>query len=68
MKTHEKEALLTYLEFLLMKQLLEPIVEKIEDTIIIGAAYDTTYSILNEIERTIDNQEIDKIVDESIKK
>lgn len=68
MKLHEKEALLTYIEFLLMKQLLEPVVEKTNDTDIIGASYDAVYSILNELERTIDNQEKDKLVDKTLRK
>lgn len=68
MKEYEKEALLGYVEFLLVKQLLEPIVEKTGDVDIIGASYDAVYVILNELERSISNQEIDNLVDKAVKK
>lgn len=68
MKTREKEALLTYLEFLLMKQLMDPVIEKSGDVDLIGSSYDAVYGILNELERTIDNQEIDRLVDKTLRK
>lgn len=68
MKLVEKEALLKYLEFLLMKQLLEPIIDKTGDSDVIGASYDAAYGILNELERTIEDQRIDRLVDKVNKK
>lgn len=60
----EKDALLQYLEFLLVKELLEPVVAKhVHDPDIVGHCYDQTYAIINELEQEIENYRIDNSVD-----
>ena len=60
----EKDALLKYMEFLLVKELLEPIVDKhIEDRDVVGACFDTVFAIIDEIGREIDHNCQDATVD-----
>lgn len=53
LNVNEQEGLLHYLEFLLMKQLIEPISSHISDPDVIGFMYDQTYAILNQLETEI---------------
>ena len=56
----EKQALVEYLEFLLIKQLVEPIiVQHVNDKDVIILTYETVYEILNELEQTITNYRTD---------
>lgn len=60
----EKDALLNYLEFLLIKDFVEPIIDKhVDDQIVVGQCYDKAYAIVNELERELDNHRNDTTVD-----
>lgn len=64
----EKEALLNYLEFLLIKDFMEPIVDKhVNDPLVVGQCYDKVYAIVNELEKELDNRIQDAHVDASDK-
>jgi len=54
MTQSEKEALLNYLEFLLVKDFIEPILDKhIHDADVLACCYDKAYEIVNELDREI---------------
>lgn len=56
MKNNEKEAVLHYIEFHLIK-LVEDMERHIDDPDIIGGMYDRAYAILNDLEFTFDTQQ-----------
>lgn len=64
----EKEALLNYLEFLLIKDFMEPIIDKhVNDPLVVGQCYDKVYATVNELEKELDNYLRDAHVDVSNK-
>lgn len=59
----EKDAIVEYLEFLLVKQYLEPIIDKhVTDPDVIEASYDAMYGILQELERSIEEHREDNSI------
>jgi hypothetical protein len=66
--SNERDALLTYLEFLLVHQLIEPIIAKhIKDDDVVGACYDGAFAIIEELKTEIGNHCFDMTVDASKK-
>ena len=55
MTKNEQEAVIQYVEFLLVSHLVDPIIEKhIKDQDVRGACYAALYEILDDLDTTID--------------
>ena len=61
----EQEAIIGYFEYLLLQELIDPIIVKhVKDNDVVAACYDKAYAILNELDNEINNHCHDMLVDE----
>ena len=63
--SEEQEAIMGYMESLLIQELIDPIIVKhVKDEDVVAACFDKAYAILNELNSEIDNHCHDMLVDE----
>jgi len=52
----EQDAIMGYMEYLLIQELIDPIIVKhVKDEDVVAACFDKAYAILNEVSKEIDN-------------
>lgn len=62
----EKEAIAKYLEFLLVKDFIEPVIMKhVKDEDVVSGCFDKVFNIIDELTKEIDNHCHDITVDAS---